>query len=115
MARLTRYKPLFLWHARVDTNGRKVALHQQLIQLRSTAHTLHKDHNLIEVECIQQVIELPIFLHLAQLDVVLDNAYAPNISLKQSIAMMDSNCGFEQPMQVKQNKRITFLLCDPDY
>jgi hypothetical protein len=55
----------------VDTNGRKVALHQQLIQLRSTAHTLHKDHNLIEVERIQQVVELPIFLHLAQLDVVL--------------------------------------------
>ncbi len=99
----------------MDTDGRKVALHQQFIQLCSTAHALHKDHNLIEVECIQQVIELPILLHLAQLDVVLDNAYAPIYHTSSQYPMMDSNCGFEQPMQVRQNKRITFLLCDPDY
>jgi hypothetical protein len=76
----------------VDTNGRKVALHQQLIQLRSTAHALHKDHNLIEVECIQQVIELPIFLHLAQLDVVLfvmqiHQNYQPVNNSKQILTM----------------------------
>jgi hypothetical protein len=69
----------------MDTDGRKVALHQQFIQLCSTAHTLHKDDNLIEVERIQQVIELPILLHLTQLDVVLHIVHMhPKYSNKKS-------------------------------
>ncbi len=90
---LTRYIPLLLWHARMDTDGRKVALHQQFIQLCSTAHTLHKDDNLIEVERIQQVIELPILLHLTQLDVVLHIVHMhPKYSNKKS-----TSCGGFQP------------------
>ncbi len=90
---LNRYIPLLLWHSWMDTDGRKVALHQQFIQLCSTAHTLHKDDNLIEVERIQQVIELPILLHLTQLDVVLHIVHMhPKYSNKKS-----TSCGGFRP------------------
>lgn len=63
--------PLFLRHARVDAYRGKVTLHQQLIQLRCPINTFDKNNNLIEVQCIKKVVQLPIFLHLAQFDVVL--------------------------------------------
>lgn len=65
------YKPLFLRHARVDAYWGEIAFYQQLVQLRSSAHALHKYDNLIEVQRIKKVIQLAVFLHLVQFDVVL--------------------------------------------
>lgn len=63
--------PLFLRHARVDAYGGKITLHQQLIQLSCPINTFNKNNHLIEVQRIKEVVQLPIFLHLAQFDVVL--------------------------------------------
>ena len=63
--------PFLLGHARVDTDGRKIALHQELIELCGPTHALYKYDNLIEVKSIQQIIQLPVLLHLAKLDIVL--------------------------------------------
>ena len=46
---MQKHSPFLLRHARVNADGRKVALHQKLVQLCSTAHTLHEDDHLVEV------------------------------------------------------------------
>ena len=66
-----KYTPLFLRHARVNAYRGEIAFDKQLVQLPSSANALHKDNNLIEVQCIEKVIQLAVFLHLAQFDVVL--------------------------------------------
>ena len=63
--------PFFLRHARVNANRWKVTLHKQLVQLSSSSDTFDEDNNLIEVQCIQQIIQLPVLLQLTQFDVVL--------------------------------------------
>lgn len=69
--KIKKYKPLFLRHSRMNTNGREIALDQQFVQLNSTRHRLHKHAHLIELQRIQQIIQLSIFLILLQLEVVL--------------------------------------------
>ncbi len=63
--------PFLLAHARVDSNRREVALAQQLVQLGSTDSALDKDDDLVELEVVQKVVELPVLLILIKLDVVL--------------------------------------------
>ena len=65
------YKPLFLRHAGVNAYWGEIAFDKQLVELPSSANALHKYDNLIEVQSVQKVIQLAVFLHLAQFDVVL--------------------------------------------
>jgi len=55
----------------MDANRGEITLHEQLVQLSCSAHTFNKDNNLIEVQCIKKIVQLPIFLQLSQFDVVL--------------------------------------------
>lgn len=63
--------PLLLTDARVDSNAGEVTLAQQLIELSRTKSALDEDDDLVELEVIEQVVELPILLSLRELDVVL--------------------------------------------
>lgn len=53
------------------SNGREVALAQQLVQLSGTERRLDEDDDLIILELIEEVIELAILLSLSKLEVVL--------------------------------------------
>lgn len=64
-------EPLLLRHARVDADGREVALNQQLVQLRCAVDGLHEDDHLVEIQRVEQVRQLAVLLVLRQLDVVL--------------------------------------------
>ncbi len=63
--------PLFLAHARMDGNTRKVALPKKLVKLCSPEGALDEDDDLIEFQTIEQLIQLPILLRFAELDIVL--------------------------------------------
>ena len=64
-------QPLLLRHARVNANGREVALDEELVELVRPLHRLHKDHDLVKLERVQQVVQLPVLFRLGQVDVVL--------------------------------------------
>jgi len=55
----------------VDGNTWKIAFSKQLVQLGSSECALDKDYDLIELQAIEQLVELPILLCFAELDVVL--------------------------------------------
>lgn len=63
--------PLLLAHARVHRNAGKVALAQELVELGGTQSRLDKDDDLVELEIVQELIELPVLLALGQFNVVL--------------------------------------------
>ena len=50
---------------------REVALSEQLVQFRGSNRALDEDDDLVELECVKQIVELSILLRLAELDVVL--------------------------------------------
>lgn len=56
----------------MDADGWKVTLHKQLVQLGSSINAFDEDDNLIEVQGIKEIVQLPIFLQLTQFDVVLN-------------------------------------------
>merc|ERR1719327_1056207 len=60
-----------LAHARVDAPRREVALREQAVQLRRPRDLRDENHDLVEVQGIEQVIELAVLLGLLELDVVL--------------------------------------------
>lgn len=63
--------PLLLADTRVDRDGREVALPQQLVQLSGTDGALDEDDNLVELEVVKELVELPVLLALVKRDVVL--------------------------------------------
>lgn len=71
MSRGQDHLPLFLSDARVYCNGWEVAVDQNVVQLRAADSTPNKDNDLVERKGVKQVIELPILLGFAELDVVL--------------------------------------------
>lgn len=68
---MTVHIPLFLAHAGVYSNARKVAFPQQFIQFCSSNGTFHEDDDLIKLQRIKQVTELSIFFPFAEFDIVL--------------------------------------------
>lgn len=63
--------PLLLADTRVDSDGREVALAQELVKLRSTQGALDEDDDLVELELIEQLVELAVLLALLQRNAVL--------------------------------------------
>lgn len=68
---MCNYVPLFLADTRVDRDGREVALPQQLVQLGGTDGALDEDDDLVKLEIIQKLVELPVLLALLEWDKVL--------------------------------------------
>ena len=62
-------------------NTWEIAFAKQFVQLRSSQSAFHKDDDLVEFERIEQFVELPVFLCLAQLDVVLLKAVESKLGL----------------------------------
>ncbi len=73
--------PLFLAQARVDANGGKVALDQQLVELNGTRHALDKNADLVEFQRVQQIVELAVLFAFLQLEVVLLQAVQRQLGL----------------------------------
>mmetsp|Transcript_69782 Transcript_69782/g.202250 ORF Transcript_69782/g.202250 Transcript_69782/m.202250 type:complete len:323 (+) Transcript_69782:332-1300(+) len=55
----------------VDGNRREVTLNEELVQSNGPLHGLHKDHDLIELQDVQTVVELPVLFLLGQLHEIL--------------------------------------------
>ena len=55
----------------MDADGREVALLQQSVELSSTSDRLDEDADLVELELVEQVVELPVLLLLLELEEVL--------------------------------------------
>lgn len=56
--------PLFLADARVNRNRREIAFTQQLVQFRGADGALDKDDDLVELEVIKELVQLPVLLTL---------------------------------------------------
>lgn len=63
--------PLLLADTRVHSRSREVALNQQLCELVRTHGALDEDDDLIVRQGVEEIVELPVFLLLAALDIVL--------------------------------------------
>jgi len=57
----------------VDGDRREVALLQKLVELDGTLHRLHKHHNLVKLQSIEQLVEFAVLLVLSKLDVMLQH------------------------------------------
>lgn len=66
-----KHLPLLLADSRVDSDGREVALAEELVQLGSADSALDEDDDLVELKVVEQLVELSVLLSLLQLDVVL--------------------------------------------
>jgi len=55
----------------MDADRREVALLQQSVELSSTSDRLDEDADLVELELVEQVVELPVLLLLLELEEVL--------------------------------------------
>jgi len=55
----------------VNGNTWKVALRQQSVQLRCSLGALDEDDDLIELQLVEEVIQLPVLLFLVEFDIVL--------------------------------------------
>mmetsp|Transcript_10546 Transcript_10546/g.25062 ORF Transcript_10546/g.25062 Transcript_10546/m.25062 type:complete len:259 (+) Transcript_10546:208-984(+) len=62
---------LLLVQARMNCDRREAAILQQTVERFASAHTLHKNHYLIELQQIEQIIQLAILFFFLELDVVL--------------------------------------------
>jgi hypothetical protein len=71
LEQLVPLETLFLVHRTVNVNGGKVLLFQQGRQGNATLDRFDEDDDLVELQRIQQIEQLAIFLRLAQFDVVL--------------------------------------------
>jgi len=68
---LVTFDTFILRHTGMDTNGRKVAVNQQLVQFNSTTNGTDKDTDLIKLQRIQQIVQLAVLSILLQLAIVL--------------------------------------------
>ena len=66
-----QYLPLLLADTRVNSDGREVALPQQLVELSGTDSALDEDDDLVELQVVKQLIQLTVLLLLLQLNVIL--------------------------------------------
>lgn len=63
--------PLLLCHAGVNANAREVAVNQQSVKLVGARNGLDKDDDLVELQIVQKIVQLSVFLRFLQLNVVL--------------------------------------------
>lgn len=63
--------PLLLRDTRVDSDGWKTALLEQLVELSGTDSGLDENDDLVEGEGVEELVELAVLLGLGELDVVL--------------------------------------------
>ena len=68
---LPSHVPLFLAHTGMHSNAREIALPEQLVQFCSPNGALYENDDLIKLQRIKQITELPILFPFAQFDVVL--------------------------------------------
>ena len=68
---LVLLEPLLLLHAGVNGDGGEVALNEEVVELAGAGHGLDEDDNLVELEGVEEVAELPVLLVLGELDKVL--------------------------------------------
>jgi len=55
----------------VNGDGGEVALNEEVVELAGAGHGLDEDDNLVELEGVEEVAELPVLLVLGELDKVL--------------------------------------------
>lgn len=55
----------------MNCNTGEVALPQESVQLVCTKRALDEDDDLVELQAVQELVQLPVLLRLAELDVVL--------------------------------------------
>jgi hypothetical protein len=63
--------PLLLTDTRVDCGAREVAFAKKLVELSATQRRSDEDDDLVELEAIKKVVELPVLLTLVELHVEL--------------------------------------------
>mmetsp|Transcript_23900 Transcript_23900/g.56458 ORF Transcript_23900/g.56458 Transcript_23900/m.56458 type:complete len:273 (+) Transcript_23900:96-914(+) len=59
-----------LLHSTVDTDRREVTFSQQTVQFLGTRNFTDEDNDLVELECVKQVVQLTVLVSLVQLGVV---------------------------------------------
>lgn len=63
--------PFFLRETAVDGDGWEIAFAQQSIQFGCSTDTLDKDDDLVEFQCVEQVVEFTVLLSFVETDKVL--------------------------------------------
>jgi hypothetical protein len=63
--------PLLLTNTGVDCRAGEVAFPEQFVELGAAQSRAHKDNDLVELERVEQIVELPVLLALVEFDVVL--------------------------------------------
>lgn len=62
---------LFLGHSRMNANTGKIAFRKKLVELIGTGYRLDENHDLVELEGIEQIIQFAILFIFLQLDIML--------------------------------------------
>lgn len=65
------YIPFFLLDTGVDSGAGEVALAQKVVELLASLGRANEDDDLVELQLIEEVVELPVLLTLVKLHVVL--------------------------------------------
>ena len=65
------YIPFFLFDTGVDCGTGEVALAQKVVELLTSLGRANEDDDLVELQLIKEVVELPVLLTLVKLHVVL--------------------------------------------
>jgi hypothetical protein len=73
--------PLSLIQSRVDSDRGEVTLPQKPVKLGRSGNRLDENANLVELEVVQQVVQLPVLLTFRQLDEVLLQTVQGQLSL----------------------------------
>jgi hypothetical protein len=79
--------PLLLADARVHSDRGEVALAQQLVELGGPNGALDEDDDLVELEIIKQLVELPVLLLLLKRDVILLEAVERQLGVFVNIVL----------------------------
>mmetsp|Transcript_105623 Transcript_105623/g.278915 ORF Transcript_105623/g.278915 Transcript_105623/m.278915 type:complete len:452 (-) Transcript_105623:37-1392(-) len=72
---------VLLVQARVDGDRREIALHEKLVERYGALHRLHEDHDLVELQGVEEVVQLPVLLLLGELHVVLQQPVQRELGL----------------------------------
>lgn len=73
--------PFFLADTGVDGDAGEVAFAKYFVQLGGSESALDEDDNLIELECVEEIIQLAVLLPFAKLDKVLLEAVKCELGL----------------------------------
>lgn len=63
--------PLFLADSGVDCDTGEIAFSQKFVKLGGTEGALHENDDLVEFQCVEEIVELAVLLCFGDLDVVL--------------------------------------------